>query len=349
MRRAAAAASLLLSGAAAAAPGCSEYYGNETSAPARWCREGDYFWFRSPTGNNNGSAIPLFYHCSGDPASARVPVLFAHGYPTSSFDLADVVAALAPELAARELSVCAVDMAGFGFSAKPRAPWTYSIFDHAAALVDFATRVVPHERFALWTHDEGDSVGLRLLAQWLDATPPARPFSVTHHLVMNGNVYLPLAKLTPGQQLLRSNRTGPVLESVLPSALLAEGLAHSAYSPPLSRARAEELRGIFDFEDGTAVMHETIHYLDERAEHEDAWLDAWSRMPVACSLLWGEMDEVAPVAVADFVWQRVLANGTRPAAPATYATLPPANHYLHVDHARDVAAWVRRELQLQPV
>ena len=45
--------------------------------------------------------------------------------------------------------VCAVDMAGFGFSAKPRALWTYSIFDHAAALVDFATRVVPHERFAL--------------------------------------------------------------------------------------------------------------------------------------------------------------------------------------------------------
>ena len=134
-----AAASLLLS-AAAAWPDCAAYYGNATSAPARWCREGGYFMFRSPTGNNNGSAIPLFYHCSGDPASARVPVLFAHGYPTSSFDLAGVVAALARELDARELSVCAVDMAGFGFSAKPRAPWTYSIFDHAAALADFATR-----------------------------------------------------------------------------------------------------------------------------------------------------------------------------------------------------------------
>ena len=115
-----AAASLLLS-AAAAWPDCAAYYGNATSAPARWCREGGYFMFRSPTGNNNGSAIPLFYHCSGDPASARVPVLFAHGYPTSSFDLAGAVAALARELDARELSVCAVDMAGFGFSAKPRA------------------------------------------------------------------------------------------------------------------------------------------------------------------------------------------------------------------------------------
>ena len=106
---------------------------------------------------------------------------------------------------------------------------------------------------------------------------------------------------------------------VLPSALLAEGMAHSVYSPPLTRAQAEDVRGVFDFEDGTAVMHETIHYLDERAEHEDAWLDAWSRMPVPCSLLWGEKDEVAPVAVADYVWRNVLANGSRPAAPATYA------------------------------
>ena len=69
-------------------------------------------------------------------------------------------------------------------------------------------------------------------------------------------------------------------------------------------------------------------------------------MPVPCSMLWGELDEVAPLAVANYVWSDVLQNGTRPSAPATFTTIPDANHYVHVDHAPEVAAWVRRELRL---
>jgi pimeloyl-ACP methyl ester carboxylesterase len=71
---------------------------------------------------------------------------------------------------------------------------------------------------------------------------------------------------------------------------------------------------------------------------------AESRVPT--TLIWGELDPVAVPAVADYVWNEVLAR--RP-APAAYWRVPCGNHYVQNDRPAEVLAIVRGEaLPAQP-
>lgn len=68
--------------------------------------------------------------------------------------------------------------------------------------------------------------------------------------------------------------------------------------------------------------------MDERAENEVVWLDALTASDIPTTLIWGEQDAIAPVAVPDFVWETALENRE---APASYWQIPCADHYLQVD------------------
>ena len=68
----------------------------------------------------------------------------------------------------------------------------------------------------------------------------------------------------------------------------------SAFTAALTSAEMAELASVFDFDDGTDRLHQTIQYLHERSKYEESrWLAALgkSRMPV--TLIWGEKDPVA--------------------------------------------------------
>jgi len=325
-------------GPAEAVTSCHEYYGmasvRSTTARA-WCEGGGYFNFTSAL--NGGRRLRAFYRCSGD--RAKPAVVLAHGYPTSSFDFRALVSLLA-----QDFFMCTADYIGYGFSDKPLHPFRYSIFEHAQLLEELVTRVVRLPNFALVSHDEGDSVGLELLRRHeRDSTE----FRLTHHILLNGNMYLPLAHLTRGQKALLSNATGPLLQRLLPGRLLASSLGSSLCSPKLSHDEQTELATVFDYQGGTHVMHETIQYLVERREFEEEWLDAlqWSHVPA--TLIWGQTDPVAVPGVGDYVWQRCLQNRTT--APAQYHRLDAANHYLQMDHPADVADIVRKALGTLPL
>src|SRR5207253_6482114 len=88
------------------------------------------------------------------------------------------------------------DFVGFGLSAKPDR--RYSIELHADTAVEVAASC-GLERVALCTHDMGDTVGGELLARDLDGT---LPFDISRRVLTNGSIYLDLAQLTTGQQLL---------------------------------------------------------------------------------------------------------------------------------------------------
>ena len=59
---------------------------------------------------------------------------------------------------------------------------------------------------------------------------------------------------------------------------------------------------------------------------------------VPTTLIWGELDAIAPVAVPDQVWTNYLEN--RPASTA-YWRIPCADHYLQVDQAEWIADVLR--------
>lgn len=79
-------------------------------------------------------------------------------------------------------------------------------------------------------------------------------------------------------------------------------------------------------------------YLQDRKLHEDEWLRTLHTSPIDCDLIWGTLDPVAVLAIADYVWDNFLQH--RPNATAKYTKIVGASHYLQVDHATNVSSIV---------
>ncbi|HTV02252.1 MAG TPA: alpha/beta hydrolase [Luteitalea sp.] len=116
--------------------------------------------------------VSIFYREAG-PRDAPV-VLLPHGYPCSSYEFR----ALMPRLADRWRLV-APDFPGCGYSATPD-DFTYTFDGYAAFLDRFrdCLGIGPH---ALYLHDFGSQIGLRLAI--------ARPDRITALIVQNGDIY----------------------------------------------------------------------------------------------------------------------------------------------------------------
>lgn len=224
------------------------------------------------------------------PDTTREPVLLLHGFPTSSYDWHHVVD---PVAATRR--VIALDFLGFGLSAKPDR--RYGIELHAdvaeAVLADLGVA-----RFALATHDMGDSVGGELLARALEGTSP---LEITRRVLTNGSIYLDLAQLTPGQHLLLSladERSDLGLDD--PGTALQASLA--ATCAPALVPDGEELEAHWQLiasADGHTLLARTIRYLEDRRAREDRYTGAIESHPSPLTVVWGEQDPIAVAAMAD--------------------------------------------------
>jgi pimeloyl-ACP methyl ester carboxylesterase len=240
--------------------------------------------------------------------SAGPPLLVLHGFPTSSHDWVRVLDALA-----RQRRVMLLDFLGFGLSGKPDQ--RYSLFEQAD-LVEGVARELGLGEVVLVSHDMGDSVAGEVLARSLDGT---LPFDVTRRVLTNGSVYIGMAHLTDGQQLLLS----------LPDERLAEGLGHDALVDALRGTFAPDsdvpdgyVRAAADLivrDGGDRLLPRTIRYVEERHEHEGRWTGAIERHPAPLSIVWGDLDPVA-------VWP--MAERLHEARPdATLVRLRGVGHY----------------------
>ncbi|HTO01698.1 MAG TPA: alpha/beta hydrolase, partial [Microthrixaceae bacterium] len=150
-----------------------------------WKSSGAYF--ETPEGN------VFFKDVAPEEPDGSPPLLVLHGFPTSSFDFHTVLGALS-----RNRRVILLDQLGFGLSDKPDRH--YGIHLHA----DTAQRIIEDldvEVIDLLTHDMGDSVGGEFLARQLEGRLSVQ---VRRRVLTNGSIYLDLAHLTAGQQLLSS-------------------------------------------------------------------------------------------------------------------------------------------------
>ncbi len=144
-----------------------------------------------------GGRIPLAGHevfvVDLDPVGEpeREPLLVIHGFPTSSFDFHLVADRLADHR-----RVVLVDLVGFGLSAKPDLAYTV---DLQADVVVALTERLGVERLSLLTHDFGDTVGGELLARHDEGRWPVE---IVRRVLTNGSIYIAMARLSAGQQLL---------------------------------------------------------------------------------------------------------------------------------------------------
>ncbi len=227
------------------------------------------------------------------------PLLVLHGFPTSSIDFAGVLGLLAADR-----RVVLLDFPGFGLSAKPDR--AYSLFAQAD-VVEAVVAGLGIDEVDLLTHDMGDSVGGELLARGIDGD---LGFAVRRRVITNGSIYLDLAQLTDGQQLLAALPDEAIaadaapdvdaLERALTDTLAPAGGAASRPDPMHVRAAAV----LVVHEGGNRLLAREIRYIAERREHEARWTGAIERHPAPLTVVWGDQDPIAVWPMTDRLLER---------------------------------------------
>jgi pimeloyl-ACP methyl ester carboxylesterase len=238
------------------------------------------------------------------------PVVILHGFPTSSYDWHHVIDDLA-----RRRRVIALDFLGFGLSAKPDRRYSIELqCDVTEVLLD----QLGVDRFALVTHDMGDSVGGELLARQIDGTSG---LTTSRRVVTNGSIYLDLAQLTAGQQYLLSlpdERAWPQLGE---AAEVLRGSLAATCAPAMvpSDAELDAHVELILLEGGETFLPRTIRYIEDRRAREERYTGAIEDHPSALTIVWGDEDPIAVVAMAHQL------AGRRP--DATLRILEGVGHY----------------------
>lgn len=264
---------------------------------------------------------------AGDDAGLP-PLLVLHGFPTCSYDFAGVLPALA-----ERRRVVLPDFLGFGLSAKP--DHRYGIRG-AADTIEGVAAALGLREVDLLSHDMGDSVAGELLARDLAGE---LGFSVRRRVLTNGSIYLELAQLTVGQQLLLSLPDEPV--QLTDEARYGESLA--ATCAPAHRPSDEELAAQWQLlanEGGDRLLARTIRYIEDRRAEERRYTGAIETHPAPLGIVWGELDPIAVHAMTDRLLE------ARP--DATRTTLTGVGHYPMVEAPARFAAAVVASLDGEP-
>ena len=295
-----------------------------------WRRDGTHFKWTSTTAANAGAEVEVFSRRCG---TAGAPALVCvHGFPTSSIDYY----ALVGELGA-EFDIYTLDFPGYGLSGKPPHPYVYSLYDDARLLTHAINQVWQLGEYRMITHDRGSSIGMIALAMLADQDVKTLPADV---FMTNANIYLPLANLTAFQVALLDEATGRPTAAAATPDMLAAGLGMTTFMPRRSPQDPEiiALAKCFAHNDGVAVLADTVKYLHERAADETGWLERLAGIDVNTTLIWGLHDGVAPLRVANHVWQAYLKD--KP-GQSRFWVVPGADHYLQCDAPGEVAEIIR--------
>ncbi len=239
------------------------------------------------------------------------PLLVIHGFPTSSFDFAHLL-----DRMQERRRVVLVDLLGYGLSDKPDLHYTMAL---QADLVVALTAELRLDRLALLTHDMGDTVGGELLARQAEGTWPVE---ITRRVVTNGSIYIEMAHLTDGQQLLLSlpdeRLAGGGPDRAALAASLVATLAPAAAGTDLG-AHAE----LVAHDGGSALLPRLIRYIEERRANEARFTGAIESHPSPLHVVWGPLDPIAVAAMAELLVDR------RPDASLTW--IDGAGHYPGVE------------------
>ncbi|WP_433311481.1 alpha/beta fold hydrolase [Micromonospora chersina] len=116
----------------------------------------------------------VFYRAAGDPS--RPTLVLLHGFPTSSHMFRNLIPALADEF-----HLVAPDHVGFGQSSAPPVDQFDYSFERLTEITLGLLDTLGIDRFALYLHDYGAPIGLRIASR--------HPQRVTGLITQSGNAY----------------------------------------------------------------------------------------------------------------------------------------------------------------
>lgn len=258
------------------------------------------------------------------PRDDPAPLLFIHGYPTSAWDFAPLL----PALAGRR--VIAPDLLGFGLSDKPW-PHSYSLLEQAD-LVAALAQGLHLGRVHLVAHDMGDTVVQELLARRLESESLV-PFAIASVTLLNGGVLVERSRPILAQRFLRSplgRSLGPLLPERIARAALDRSLRRIAgrRTPPVEELDAQW--ALIERAGGRRLLAHLIGYMNERELHRKRWRRALTTHPWPMQLIWGDRDPINPWSVVEEI---------AAARPATETVrLDGVGHYPQLEAPAEVAA-----------
>jgi pimeloyl-ACP methyl ester carboxylesterase len=214
------------------------------------------------------------------------PLLALHGFPSSSRDWWE----LAQRMPDRRF--IAFDCPGFGLSDKS-ARAEYSIVAYADVAQEIARQLRVEECDVL-AHDMGDSVAAELLAR---AGEGKLTFKIESCVLLNGSIFIDMARLTSGQKLLlrMKPRKRRIPFPVRPFRLQLRRMF--ANDPP--KGVFVMMERLLARDGGARLLPVTIRYIEERRRRQERWTRALVEFPGALTAIWGEVDPVAVPAMVD--------------------------------------------------
>jgi len=249
------------------------------------------------------------------------PVLYLHGFPTSSYDLAPAL----PHLTRGRRVVCH-DHLGFGLSEKP-VDYSYSLVEQAEVALA-VWRSFGVERGHVVAHDYGTSVATELCARAVRDVLPFKMLSVTF---CNGSMMLELAKLRVTQRLLRNKVTGPAFARLASRRMFVNQLKRIFARPDAVSDQELDLHWWLSFHGGgTRRLPQISSYLHERVRFRERWIGSLARLAakgVRVNIVWAMRD---PIAVSEIATRVGALTGTQ------VRWLDQLGHYPMLE---DPAAW----------
>ncbi len=239
-------------------------------------------------------------------------LLLVHGYPTSSWDWVQ----LWPALTAR-YDVIALDMLGFGESAKPRGH-RYSIFEQADLVQALLAQLGVATCHAL-VHDYGVTVGQELLA---------RGAALDSIAFLNGGL-LPETHRPRLIQRLLASPLGPLIAKLTNERTFAKTFA-AVFAKPPSIAELHSFWLLASKNHGTSALQGLISYMPERRAHRERWVGALMEATLPLLVINGSLDPVSGAHMVDRLLE------LRPTTQVV--RLAAVGHYPQVEAPADVLA-----------
>ena len=156
------------------------------------------------------------------------------------------------------------------------------------------------------SHDMGDSVATELVAREIEKSLPAW-FSegFKSYTFTNGSMVLELAELRIMQKLLLTPM-GSFFSKLASKGLFKNQIKSAHGDGPLADVEIDRLWEMNTHNEGRAITHLTIKYLNDRKTYEAIrWLPAVGSTHIPIHLCWGTKDNVARLEMAHHLKEKV--------------------------------------------
>lgn len=249
-------------------------------------------------------------------------VLMLHGFPTWSYDYADV----ATDLAA-DHDVVTLDFLGYGASEKPN-PYEYSVAESADVVEDLVAHL-GLDSVRLVAHDYGGIVAQELIDRIVAGK---LGFGISSLVMLNSGIVYSAYRPTLVQKLLILPGIGQLIASRVSAGRLRAGL-DAVRGSRLTDAELDDLWHGVSRDDGHKLAYRLIRYNAERAAHHRRWEKALTDWDGPLYLVWGPDDPVSG--------RHVLEQATTVLPRAQVTELLGVGHYPQSEAPQAVAAAIR--------